>query len=585
MAHVKIYPHRYYGVAQCVEKEWDKVAQSGKLKLVVIGGVALGAGVAAKARRISEAAEIVVLERGEYVSFANCGLPYFLGDVIKNRDALLLHTPQSLFDRFNLDVRVLHEVVSIDRAAHTVRVHDLVRDEVYEQPYDKLVLAAGATPIAPRLPGRELAGIFSVREVPDVDRMKAWIAELPVKSAAVIGGGFIGLEVVENLHHLGLEVTLIEKASQVLPPFDVEMTIPVLRHLRDLGVRVVLDNGISAFSGHERAESVTLESGEVVSADLFVMSLGVRPDTGLARDAGLALGVSGAVHVNHELQTSDPDIFAGGDIAELRYDLDNTPRWIALAGAANKQARIIAENLFGAKQQFSGAHGTSIVQVGKVAAAMTGWSERAAAAAGLNYLVSYNTAGHHAGYYPGAEDLTIKLVIDRATGKLLGAQVVGGAGVDKRIDVLSVALSAGLTVTDLTHLDLAYAPPFSSAKDPVIMAAMAAENLVRGETQAVVDWIGEDSHAASGGNVRLLDVRRSDEVRDGMLPGAVHIPLDELRQRIGELDPNVDWIVYCRSGQRSYFATRLLKGMGFRSVRNLSGGYTVAQMKGLVSAL
>ena len=554
--------------------------QQQKLKLVVIGGVALGAGVAAKARRISETAEIVVLERGPYVSFANCGLPYYLGGVIESRDALLLHTPKSLRDRFNLDVRVRHEVVRINRAAHTVQVHDLEQDTFYEQSYDKLVLAAGATPIVPPLPGRDLPGIFSVREVPDVDRMKSWISELPVKKAAVIGGGFIGLEVVENLAHLGINVALVEKAPQVLPPFDAEMTAPVLDHLEELGVQVVLNNGITGFTGSDRAAAVQLENGDLVEADMFVMSLGVRPDTSLARDAELTLGVSGAVHVNQELQTSDPDIFAGGDIAELRYDLTDEPRWIALAGAPNKQARIIAANVFGDQQKFSGAHGTSIVQVGRVTAAMTGWSERAATAAGLDYLVSYNTTGHHAGYYPGAQDLTIKLLVERETGKLLRAQVVGGAGVDKRIDVLSVALSAGMTVSDLTNLDLAYAPPFAAAKDPVIMAGMAAENLVHGQTEAVYDVSRAGAVTTdTTSNMALLDVRRDDEVRDGMLNGAVHIPLDELRSRAGELDRNKDWVVYCRSGQRSYFGTRILKGLGFRSVRNLSGGYVVARMR------
>lgn len=543
-------------------------------KLVVIGGVALGAGVAAKARRIDENMEIVVIEKGPYVSFANCGLPYFLGDVIENRDDLLLHTPESLRARFNLDVRVLHEVVTVDRIRHVVRVRDLQTGTEFDEPYDKLVLAMGARPIAPPIPGSNLDGIFSIRSVPDVDRMKSWIASRKVRRAAVIGGGFIGLEVMENLHRLGIDVTVIEKAGQLLPPFDPEMTVPIVRHLAELGIRVVRNNGITEFSGDGQAETVRLEDGQLVQADLFVMSLGVRPDVELARSAGLELGMAGAVHVNDQLQTSDPDIFAGGDVAELRYDLDGLPRWIALAGAPNKQARVIAENLFGAGQSFSGAHGTSIVRVGSVVAAMAGWSEKAAVAAGLHPLVSYSTAGHHAGYYPGAQDMTIKLVLDPVSGKLLGAQIVGGKGVDKRMDVLSVALTAGMTATDLTHLDLAYAPPFSAAKDPVVMAGMAAENLV---LERVVPAF--DASEADGVTRRLLDVRRDDEMEDAMLPGAVHIPLDELRSRAGELDRDTEWIVYCRSGQRSYFATCMLKGLGFRKVRNLSGGYLVQSMR------
>ncbi|MCL6517320.1 MAG: FAD-dependent oxidoreductase [Alicyclobacillus sp.] len=558
-----------------------RIFNGGEQKIVIIGGVALGAGVAAKARRMSETVEIVVFEKRTYVSFANCGLPYYLGDVIKDRNKLLLHTPESLKARFNIDVRILQEVISIDRANKTVRVRNLETGEEYDERYDKLVLGMGAKPILPKINGHDLAGIFSVRSVPDVDQVKAWIRTKHVRQAVVIGGGFIGLEVVENLLKLGINVTLVEKANQVLPPFDTEMTIPLLNHLRDLGVRVVLGNGVASFIGDKEARVVRLEDGTGIEADMFIMSLGVRPDSALAQAAGLELGVAGAVRVDNQLRTSDPDIFAGGDIAEVLYDIDGQPHWVALAGAPNKQARIIGENLFGIGEQFTGAHGTSIVRVGEMVIAMAGLSEKAAQSAGLDYFVSYSTAGHHAGYYPDAKDMTIKLVVERKSGRLLGAQIVGRDGVDKRIDVLSVALSAKMTVVDLTRLDLAYAPPFSSAKDPVIMAGMAAENIFWGRVEAVYDV-----SAANGHTVRLLDVRRTDEVLGGTLPGAVHIPLDELRDRAPkELDRNVEWIVYCRSGQRSYFATRILKGLGFEKVKNLSGGYIVQQMRKEASEL
>ncbi len=547
---------------------------SNPLKIVVVGGVALGAGVAAKARRISEQAEIIVFERGPYVSFANCGLPYYLGDVIRDRQNLLLHTPQSLKARFNIDVRVLHEVIAIDREKKTVTVRNIQDGKEYAQSYDKLVLAMGAKPIAPPLPGADLEGIFSVRSVPDVDKMKSWITDETVKKAVVIGGGFIGLEVAENLLSVGIDVTVVEKAPQLLPPFDAEMTSPVLKQLRKMGARVVLGDGITGFEGDHTAMGVRLESGELVEADLFVMSLGVRPDNQLARDAGLELGTASAVHVNAHLQTSDPDIFGGGDVAEVYHTVEGQPRWIALAGAPNKQARLIAENIFGGGESFAGAQGTSIVKVGEVVAAMTGLSERAARTTGLDYFVSYSTAGHHAGYYPGAKDMTIKLIVEKTTGKLKGAEIVGQEGVDKRIDVLSVAIFAGMTVTDLTNLDLAYAPPFSSAKDPVIMAGMAAENIFLGKVEAAYSV---DQLAGTG--ARLLDVRRDDEVQHGMIPGAIHIPLDELRERAHELNPDDDYVVYCRSGQRSYFATCILKGLGFPHVRNLSGGYLVYEMR------
>jgi len=541
-------------------------------KVVVVGGVALGAGVAAKVRRMDEDAEVIIIERGPYVSFANCGLPYYLGDVITHREALLLHTPQSLRARFNIDVRIEEEAISLDRARKVVFIRRLVDGVTYEQPYDDLVLAMGAKPIVPPVPGITLDGIFRVRSVPDVDEMKAWIAQNKVRHAVVIGAGFIGLETVENLVHLGIKVTLIEKARQVLPPFDTEMTALALRELRCLEVDVILGDGITGFEGLENAEFVLLESGMRVKGDMFVLGLGVQPDNAISLAAGLETGIRGSLKVNEYLQTSDPHIYSGGDLAEIIHRVDGKTKWIPLAAAANKQARIIGTNIVGGKEKFRGAQGTSIVRVGDVTLAMTGLTEREATSEKLDFFVSYNTSGHHASYYPGATDLTIKLVVERPSGRILGGQVAGDTGVDKRIDVIAMAISAGMNVRDLEAADLAYAPPFSSAKDPVIMAAMAAENILDRRITAVYQL--EDVPQA-----RILDVRNAVEVKDGMLLGAVNIPLDELRQRAAELDMDESWIVYCRSGQRSYFASTMLNGLGFKHVYNLSGGFLVQQMR------
>lgn len=545
-----------------------------KRKILIIGGVALGAGTAAKARRMDEQAEIVLIERGPYVSFANCGLPYFLGDVITNREELLLHTPESLKARFNIDVRVMQEMVSLNRDKKSVMIRNLETGETYEESYDKLVLAMGARPISPPIPGKELNGIFSMRTVPDVDRIKAYINDTYAKHAVVIGAGFIGLETVDNLVHLGMKVTLIEKAPQVLPPFDAEMTALALKGLKRMGTEIILNDGIARFEGTEKATGVVLESGRKVDGDVFILGLGVRPDMELAKAAGLELGVTGALRVNERLQTSDPDIYSGGDLAEIVHRVNDKDTWIPLAGAANKQARIVGINVCGGEAKFNGAQGTSIVGVGKYVLGSTGLSEKLLQRAEIPYAVSYNTAGHHAGYYPGAKDLTIKLLFDPTSGEIFGAQVAGKEGVDKRLDVLATAIGAHMSVSDLTDLDLAYAPPFSSAKDPVILAGMAAENIVNKKVKVV--YKPED---LKGEEVQILDVRRDDEIVDGMIPEALHIPLDELRDRASELDPNLRYVVYCRSGLRSYVACRMLEGLGFNETYNLSGGYVVYEMR------
>ena len=542
-------------------------------KIVIVGGVAVGAGAAAKIRRMDESAEIVVIERGPHVSFANCGLPYYLGDVISKREALLLHTPSSLRARFELDVRTRQEVVAIDRENKMVKISKLRDGSNYEESYDKLVLAMGAQPIMPRLPGIQLPGIFQLRTIPDVDDMKAWIASRGVHHVAVVGAGFIGIETVENLTALGLRVTLIEKAPQVLPPFDEEMTAHVRQDLKRLHVNTVLGDGISEFRGTDRATEVVLESGRLIRADMFILGLGVRPNSGLAKEAGLELGTAGTVKVNEYLQTSDPDIYAAGDVAEVAHLVNGSPRFLPLAGAANKQARIIGENIGGARVKFEGTLGTAIVKLGETTLAMTGLTEKAAKAGGISYAVSYNTAGHHAGYYPGAADLTVKLLVEPLTELVLGAQISGKQGVDKRIDVLATAIAGRLTLDEVAGLDLAYAPSFSSAKDPVIMAAMVAQHVVRGEVHTVRTM--EDIRRLGA---LILDVRSEQEAAKNALPGAVNIPLDQLRERADELDKNITWVVYCRSGQRSYFAYQILSGLGFNSVYNLDGGMIVQGM-------
>ncbi len=547
--------------------------KNGRNKIVIVGGVAVGAGAAAKIRRMDESADIIVIERGPHVSFANCGLPYYLGDVISRREALLLHTPASLHARFQIDVRTRQEVVGIDRKNKEVMIDNLEEGTSYRESYDKLVLAMGAQPVMPRLPGIQLPGIFQLRTVPDVDAMKAWISSNRVKHVAVIGAGFIGIETVENLTTLGLSVTLIEKAPQVLPPFDEEMTAHVRQELTRLHVNTALGDGISEFRGVGRATEVVLESGRVIKADMFILGLGVRPNSTLAQEAGLELGMAGAVKVNEYLQTSDPDIYAAGDVAEVSHRVNGRQRFIPLAGAANKQARIIGENICGARVKFEGTLGTAIVKLGETTLAMTGLTEKAAKADGISYVVSYNTAGHHAGYYPGATDLTVKLLVEPLTELVLGAQISGKLGVDKRIDVFATAIASRLTLDDLTGLDLAYAPSFSSAKDPVIMAAMVAQHVVRGEVRTVRTM--DDIRRL---NALILDVRTEGEAAKRALPGAVNIPLDQLRERAHELDKNITWVVYCRSGQRSYYAYQILSGLGFNSVYNLEGGMIVQEM-------
>ncbi len=552
------------------------------MRIVIIGAVAGGASAAARARRLSEEAEITLIERGEAPSFANCGLPYYIGGVIEQRDKLLVAPAQRLIERYRLDVRTRTEALAIDRANHTVRIRNLENGAEYDLPYDKLILAPGAAPIRPPVPGVDLPQVYTLRELRDADRLHA--AAKDARRAVVIGGGFIGLEMAENLVRRGVATTVVELADQILPPWDAEMVSPVAAHLRERGVSLKLNNAAEAILPIDDSVVVRLRSGESLEADMVVLSVGVRSDNKLAVEAGLEVGPRGGIRVNDQMQTADPDVYAVGDAIETRSSIDGSPTQIPLAGPANRQGRIAADNIFGRPTHYAGTQGTAIVGVFEMAAAMTGFSEKVLRAAGTPHEKVYVHPAHHAGYYPGAEQMSIKLLFAPDSGRLLGAQAVGRNGVDKRIDVLAVAIKAGMTVFDLEELELAYAPQFGSAKDPVNMAGFVAAGVVRGDhpvahgsdlaPRLVAE--GEQSEGERAGSALrdlILDVRAPSEFAAGHVPGAVNVPVDELRERLGELDPARPIIAYCQIGMRGYLATRILMQNGFK-VRNLSGGYT-----------
>lgn len=543
-------------------------------RLVIVGGVAGGASAAARARRLCENCEIIVFERGEHVSFANCGLPYFVGGEIVEQDSLLLQTPESLRARFNLDVRVRTEVLAIDREARLVKVRDLATGVDYDQAYDSLVLSTGASPLKPPIPGIERPGHFTVRNIPDVERIMAWIKDSPTGRAVVVGGGYIGLEMAEQLKHRGLAVTVVEAMPQVMTPLDPEMAAWLHAELKANGVALHLNDPVARFESpgegeHARASMVVLKSGQRLAADLVVLGLGVRPETALAKVAGLELGTLGGIRVNRSLQTSDPRIWAVGDAIEVKDQVTGNWSIIPLAGPANRQGRIVADNIFGRTSDYAGTWGTAILRLFNLTAGCTGANAKALRKAGIPFQSIDLHPGSHAGYYPGAEPIAIRILFAPGTGKLLGAQAVGRDGVDKRIDVLATALKAGLTVEDLAELELAYAPPFGSAKDPVNLAGMVAQNELRGEV-AIARW--DELATLDPNHSLLLDVRRPDERAKGFIPGSLHIPLDALRARLGELLKDREIVVHCQSGQRSYFACRILTQNGFK-VRNLTGGF------------
>ena len=540
------------------------------MKVVIVGGVAGGATAAARLRRLDENAEIVVFERSGFVSYANCGLPYYIGGVIEDEAELTLQTPESFYERFRVVMKVRHEVLSIDRAAKTVTVRDLETGREFAEAYDKLLLAPGAKPTQPKLPGAGLDRVFTLRTVEDTLRIRRFVEQQRPRSAVLAGGGFISLELAENLREQGLEVTIVQRPKQLMNPFDADMAALIHTELRTHGVRLALGHTVEGFAEAEGGVQVLLQGEAPLLADMVILAIGVTPDSHLAAEAGLDLGIKGTIAVNDHMQTSDPDIYAVGDAVQVQQFVTGQPAHIALAGPANKQGRIAADNIAGGDSRYTGAQGSSVIKVFTLTAAATGLNETAARKAGLDVEAVILSPMNHAGYYPGGRVMTIKAVFARDTGKLLGAQIVGADGVDKRIDVLATAIRAGMTAADLTELDLAYAPPYSSAKDPVNMAGYMMENIRRG---LVRQFRLEDLDALPrDGSVTLLDTRTPAEYRRGHADGFVNLPLDDLRDRLGELDPAKPVYVMCQSGLRSYLACRLLTQHGF-ACRNFAGGY------------
>ena len=542
------------------------------IKLLIVGGVAGGASTATRARRLNEEAEIILFERGEFISYANCGLPYYIGKEITERDDLLVTTPELLINRFNVDVRTFSEVTAIDRANKLVTVRDHVQKRTYTESYDKLVLCPGGRPIKPPLVGIDLDSVFSLWTIPDSDRIKTFMEDNKPRSAVVIGGGFIGLEMAENLIAKGLEVTLVEMLDQVMPPLDYEMASIVHSHITESGCRLHLSDAVSFFSERDGRTVVTTQSGAEIECDMVILSIGVRPNNELARDAGLELGDRGGIRTDGHMLTSDPHIYAAGDVVEVTDFVSGQPAMIPLAGPANKQGRIVADNIFGRPSVFKGTQGSAVVKVFDMTVALTGNNEKSLKRYEIPYLISYTQSGSHASYYPGSQMMNVKLIFSPGDGKILGGQIVGMEGVDKRIDVIATAIRAGMTVFDLEELELAYAPPYSSAKDPVNMAGFVASNMIRGDVETVhwfeMDDIDMNTHA-------LLDVRDDEELEmHGPLDGAVHIPLNELRRRLSELDKEKTYVIYCAMGQRGYIGYRMLIQHGFQC-SNLSGGYTI----------
>jgi NADPH-dependent 2,4-dienoyl-CoA reductase/sulfur reductase-like enzyme/rhodanese-related sulfurtransferase len=540
------------------------------MKLVIVGGVAGGASAAARARRLSEASEIVLFERGPDVSFANCGLPYYVGGEIAERDKLLIVTPERMRERFRIDVRIRTSIESVDRAAKTVRAYDFATGKEYVESYDKLILAPGAAPVRSDVPGIDLPGIFTLRDLHDVDRIKERVDQ-GISRAVVVGGGYIGLEMVENLVRRGVSTTLVQSLNQILASFDREMTTPIARHLVDQGVELILNDSAGAFAEGQAGLEVKLRSGRCLEAQLVVIGVGVRPENSLAVGAGLAVGLRGGIRVNDHLQTEDSDIYAVGDVIEVQDFVLGGPTQISLAGPANRQGRLAADHIFGRKDaRYRGTQGTAIVGVLGKTAAMTGASEKTLKGAGRAYRKVYVHANNHAGYFPGAEPIALKILFDPDGGRLLGAQAVGEGGVDKRIDVLAVAIQTGMTVFDLEEAELAYAPQYGSAKDPINMAGFVAGGMLRGEhPQIDVESILDP---APGREPFLLDVRTPEEFVEGHIPGAVNIPVDELRDRLAEIPRDREIAAYCQVGQRGYLATRILLQNGFQAA-NIGGGY------------
>ena len=540
------------------------------MNYLIIGGVAGGATVAARLRRMDEKANIILLERGKYVSYANCGLPYYIGDTINNREKLFVQTAKGFTDRFWIDIRTEQEVTAIRPDKKEVEIKNLSTGETYTETYDKLVLSPGAEPLRPSIEGIGSKKIFTLRNVPDTDTIKNYVNTENPKRAIVVGGGFIGLEMAENLYDLGIQVDVVEMANQVMAPLDFSMAAIVHRQLTDKGVGLHLEDGVSRFEEKDGGVTVHLRSGKQIATDMVLLSIGVRPETKLAKDAGLAIGERGGIAVNDYMQTSDADIYALGDAVEVRHLVTGQPALIPLAGPANKQGRIVADNIvFGNKEKYPGSIGTSIAKVFDLTVAAAGANAKLLQRNNIPYISSYTHGASHAGYYPGAVPLSIKILFAPENGKLLGAQIVGFNGVDKRIEMLAQVIQRGGTVHDLAELEHAYAPPYSSAKDPVNMAGFVAENILNKKSR-IIQW--RELAELPADTIRI-DVRTHDEYKLGTIPGFINIPVDELREHLDELPKEKPIVVTCAVGLRGYLAYRILVQNGFKYVRNLSGGY------------
>lgn len=539
------------------------------MKIVIVGGVAGGATAAARIRRLDEQAEIVVFERSGFVSYANCGLPYYIGGMIEDPEELTLQTPESFFSRFRVHMKVHHEVTAIHPDQKSLTVKNLETGATFEESYDKLLLSPGAKPVIPDLPGIDSSKLFTLRTVEDTFRIKEFVDRNKPKSAVIVGGGFIGLEMAENLRHLGMEVTIVQRPKQLMNPFDSDMASFIHSEVRKHGVKLALGYTVEGFQETVSGVKVLLKDCDPITADMVVLAIGVTPESTLAKEAGLSLGIKGSILVNDRMETSAPDIYAVGDAVQVKHFVTEQDTLIALAGPANKQGRIAADNICGGDSHYLGSQGSSVIKVFDMTAASTGINETNAKKAGISVDTVILSPMSHAGYYPGGKVMTMKVVFEKETYRLLGAQIVGYDGVDKRIDVLATAIHAGMNATELKNLDLAYAPPYSSAKDPVNMAGFMIDNISKGLKQ----WHLEEVPALPrDGSVTLLDTRTVGEFRRGHIEGFQNIPVDELRERISEITPGKPVYVICQSGLRSYIATRILEGYGFEAY-NFAGGF------------
>ena len=535
------------------------------MKVIIVGGVAGGASAAARLRRLDEKVEIIILERGDYISFANCGLPYFIGGEITDKRLLTLQTPESFKARFNIDVRVNNEAITIDKDRKVVVVKDRIKDEVYEESYDKLILSPGAEPIRPSINGINSDTVFTLRNIPDTYKIKDYVDNNKPSSAVVVGGGYIGVEMAENLKKAGLEVSIVELADHLIATLDVDMAADVHRYIKSKGIKIYLNNGVKEINGHK----IILQKGEI-ETDMIIMSVGVRPETEFIIDSGITLNDRRSIVVDSHMQTNVEDIYAVGDAIEVKDFVSGKTAFIPLAGPANKQGRIAADNICGLDSCYTGTQGSAVLKLFDMTVATTGINEKTAKATGIDYDKTYTYSASHASYYPGAKNMSIKAIWDKDSLKILGAQIVGYDGVDKRMDVLATAIRFGAKITDLTNLELCYAPPYGSAKDPVNMLGYVAENIVTGKIKQFF-W-DEVDKLPRDGSVILLDVRTKTEVSRGKIDGFIHIPLDSLREHLDEIPKDKPVYVHCHSGLRSYIACRILYGNGYECY-NLAGGY------------